>query len=346
VAEFGGQEVKFGSGELIFKEGSPGGDLFFIRSGEVLVFKEKEGMEVELAVLKPGEILGIMTCLTTSPRLANAKAKSDVIATVVRQSNFNKLIDSIPKWVNTVIKDFILRIKTLNHHYSNAVRRVEQLERQTSSVELACRVVEGLATVGEIISFPDDKPRLVNIDAAMVHVGKIINKTSEELEDVFKAFVESGLLKADPKSKKRLADLAVLQRLASFAGYGRSYLLERNQSNSKRIVFGRSEAQGLLAIAEIARVKQLSMVDEVKLSIADIKANIRKLSQKDYDRSLLLKAQEAKLMKVDSESIRFVPHLLGIYLKSQKCIDLLEERDQADKAVEAAIQAQIITENF
>src|SRR5690606_31386035 len=137
----------------------------------------KDGMEVELAVLKAGEILGIMTCLTDSARLASARARTDVSAMVVRQQGFHKLIQSIPKWVNTVIKDFVVRIRTLNHHYSNAVARIEQLERQTSSVELACKIAEGLAQIGELISFPDDKPRLVNIDAAMMHIGRLLHKT-------------------------------------------------------------------------------------------------------------------------------------------------------------------------
>src|SRR5690606_23279887 len=120
---------------------------------------------------------------------------------------------------------------------------------------------------------------------------------------------------------------------------------ERNTAKAKRVVFTRSEAQGLLGVAEIARLKQLSLVDEIKLAIADIKTQMPKVAQKEYDRGLLLKAQDAKLMTVDAEYIKFIPHQLGLYLKSQKAIDLLEAKDAGTRAEKAA-EAQIITEDF
>ena len=52
-----GAQVEFPAGTVIFKEGDPGGDLFFVREGEIEVYKVSSGIDVHLALLKTGEIL-------------------------------------------------------------------------------------------------------------------------------------------------------------------------------------------------------------------------------------------------------------------------------------------------
>jgi CRP-like cAMP-binding protein len=348
LAELAGEIVKFSAGDLLFKEGAPGGDLYFIKEGEITVFKDVEGLEVELAVLKTGEILGIMTCLTKNPRLASARAKTSVEVTLVRQKNFSKLISSIPKWVNTVIKDFILRIKTLDEIYGKTVKRLEELERENSNVELGAKLVEGLAQLGDITTDENSDSRLVNIDTCMIHLAKILNRSGPDLEKIFAAFVESGLLKSDPSSSKRMADLKVLIRLSTFEERAREYLENKNNTGSA-IVFSKEESMQLLGLSEFARKTKLNMVKEVKISTKDYKSNVKLVTSYEYNRSLLLKAQEAKLINIDTggqaESIKFTPIRLGLYLKSINCIKILENMPNVSAAADGA-SVNAVTESF
>ena len=53
--------VNVKAGKLLFKEGDEGGGLYIIRRGRVQVFRERNDLEVQLAELGPGDVLGTMT---------------------------------------------------------------------------------------------------------------------------------------------------------------------------------------------------------------------------------------------------------------------------------------------
>jgi CRP-like cAMP-binding protein len=68
--------VKYGrkvqEGELLFREGDEGNEMFVIRSGAIRVYVEAGGIEKTLAILGAGEFVGEMSLLNGKPRSANA----------------------------------------------------------------------------------------------------------------------------------------------------------------------------------------------------------------------------------------------------------------------------------
>jgi len=71
--------VSYAPGEFICREGEVGRWMFIIASGEVEVLKKAEdGMEVEIALLKPGEVAGIMSLFEEDVRSASLRARSAV----------------------------------------------------------------------------------------------------------------------------------------------------------------------------------------------------------------------------------------------------------------------------
>jgi len=59
-------------GELLLKKGSRSSEMFLIVEGAVRVFIEFHGIEIDLAKLGKGDVLGEMAAITHSPRTANA----------------------------------------------------------------------------------------------------------------------------------------------------------------------------------------------------------------------------------------------------------------------------------
>ncbi|NTS75623.1 cyclic nucleotide-binding domain-containing protein [Catenovulum sp. SM1970] len=79
-------------GKVLFKEGDDGKEMFVIGRGEIVLTREVEGKEVEVAKLVAGDFLGEMAILTESKRTCTAKALTDVSILVYDYERFSKLI--------------------------------------------------------------------------------------------------------------------------------------------------------------------------------------------------------------------------------------------------------------
>lgn len=72
------KERKLEPGEVIFREGDPGDNLYLVLAGEVIVTKQFAGIgEEALAFLERGDIFGEMALIDDQPRSAGAKASDD-----------------------------------------------------------------------------------------------------------------------------------------------------------------------------------------------------------------------------------------------------------------------------
>jgi CRP-like cAMP-binding protein len=68
------REESYRTGDIIFKEGSTGGELYLILDGKVRISRDVSGMgEEALAVLGPGDAFGEMSLIDDFPRSADAR---------------------------------------------------------------------------------------------------------------------------------------------------------------------------------------------------------------------------------------------------------------------------------
>ena len=65
----------FTDGQVVFKQGDPSEKFFIIRSGQVVLTREANGVTKEIAKVGPGEVVGEMGVLQKLPRSATATAK-------------------------------------------------------------------------------------------------------------------------------------------------------------------------------------------------------------------------------------------------------------------------------
>jgi CRP/FNR family cyclic AMP-dependent transcriptional regulator len=125
------QETTFGTGQLLFKQGDKGGDLYFVKSGQVeLTVRSETGETAVVAVLGERSVIGTMSFLEGEARSATAKCLTEVKAVVVKQAVRERLLATIPKWFFVVVKDLSGNLRKLDEKYANLLAENETLKKR------------------------------------------------------------------------------------------------------------------------------------------------------------------------------------------------------------------------
>jgi CRP/FNR family cyclic AMP-dependent transcriptional regulator len=125
------QETTFGTGQLLFKQGDKGGDLYFVKSGQVeLTVRSETGETAVVAVLGERSVIGTMSFLEGEARSATAKCITEVKAVVVKQAVRERLLATIPKWFFVVVKDLSGNLRKLDEKYAGLLAENETLKKR------------------------------------------------------------------------------------------------------------------------------------------------------------------------------------------------------------------------
>jgi rhodanese-related sulfurtransferase len=116
---------------VVFREGDPGESLYIISKGRVRIFRRDEkGMEIDLAVLGPGETFGEMALLSGEPRSADAQVLDEGHLMVLPKDDFDRILRDFPD----TSKAFFKEIRRL------LLRDEERLEVEAMEAYKASRV--------------------------------------------------------------------------------------------------------------------------------------------------------------------------------------------------------------
>jgi CRP/FNR family cyclic AMP-dependent transcriptional regulator len=183
--------VKYGkkahAGEVLFKEGDKGADMFVVRSGSVRVFIRSSGLEKTLAILGPGEFVGEMSLLTGQPRSATAVVQEDADLLVVS---------------GKVLEEMIV------HNTEIALRLIRKLARRLEATDSLVqvllhkdpkqRVIENLKRLATLHGWtPGNK---VVLQADCKAVAEQVGLEFEEVQDVISRLVRAGAMTEDKGS--------------------------------------------------------------------------------------------------------------------------------------------------
>jgi CRP/FNR family cyclic AMP-dependent transcriptional regulator len=151
----------YGDGDLIFKEGDEGREMFIVQAGEVIVTKQTRRGEMELATLRKGDFVGEMSLLESLPRSATAKARGETRLLAIHPGGFLLKIRRDPTFAFEMLQNLSKRIRVTNdkltdllnqdHVSADAIRTIingteyteESKERETQKSETS--VKEALA---------------------------------------------------------------------------------------------------------------------------------------------------------------------------------------------------------
>jgi small-conductance mechanosensitive channel len=100
---------KFGSGEVIVREGDNGNSLYIIRSGTVEILAAKDGKQVHMRDLTRPAFFGEMALMTGEPRTATIRARTDAELLELSRDGFTELFKAHPATASQIGEVIALR---------------------------------------------------------------------------------------------------------------------------------------------------------------------------------------------------------------------------------------------
>lgn len=101
---------EFPAGEVLFREGDIGAEMFVIQAGKVRVTKRVAGGEFSIAVLGRGEFLGEMAILNNKPRTATATVVDDATCLVIDAKTLESMIAKNSEIAMRLVKKLAARL--------------------------------------------------------------------------------------------------------------------------------------------------------------------------------------------------------------------------------------------
>jgi len=102
------------AGEVLFRDGEPGGEMYVIQSGRVRITKTVRDIEKTLAVLGAGEFFGEMAILNDKPRSATAVVEEDARLLVIDSRTFEAMVTGNTEIALRIIRKLARRLDAAN----------------------------------------------------------------------------------------------------------------------------------------------------------------------------------------------------------------------------------------
>jgi cyclic nucleotide-binding protein/HEAT repeat protein len=101
-------------GELVFREGDVGSELYVVLEGELRVHLDAGGREVTLARFGPNSVVGEMSVFDQQPRSASAEATMDTTLRVLRKDRLQVIVHEHPEVLLEFVKNLSQRIRQMD----------------------------------------------------------------------------------------------------------------------------------------------------------------------------------------------------------------------------------------
>ena len=114
------------TGDVLFREGDGGEEMYIIRSGKVAIKKRvKDGSEAVLATLGKGDFFGEMSILERLPRAATAEVVEEGDLIVIGGETFGDMVKSNPEIGVRMLRKYSLRLRETTKQIEDLAARAE-----------------------------------------------------------------------------------------------------------------------------------------------------------------------------------------------------------------------------
>ena len=180
---------RFGKNEIILYQFDPGDSLYIISRGKVkVVLFSKDGKEVLLSNLGPGEFFGEMSLLDGLPRSASVVALEDSEVLVLNRKDFLELIRNLP--------EIALRILT---EMSKRLRSADQKIGSLILMDVYGRVARVLVELAEKEGKRVNDDIVIETKLRQQDIANMVGASRETVSRVLKDFVQNGFITIDGK---------------------------------------------------------------------------------------------------------------------------------------------------
>src|SRR5258708_10605651 len=205
---------EFKKGDVLFREGEPGKEMYVIQAGKVNITKTVRETEKILATLGAGEFLGEMAILNNKPRSAGAVVAEDAKLLVIDPKTFEAMIRG-----NVEIE--VRLIKKLSHRLQEADEQIENLLLRDPNSRVVHHLLQAAIKRGK--DTPQGKLVTVNLNELHGRMGLTLEEVQEAINKTAKAriiaVVPEGVVVPDTgKMQKYLDFLELKERFGDYTG--------------------------------------------------------------------------------------------------------------------------------
>src|SRR5262245_51875863 len=118
--------VRRKDGEALFQEGDLGSEMYVVQTGMVRLFRLRDGMKQELAVMEKGDFFGELAVLEGLPRTTHAEAIGDVEVIEINSATFDRMI-------RANIEIAVRMLRKLSNRLQEANSRLESMTQTSAS---------------------------------------------------------------------------------------------------------------------------------------------------------------------------------------------------------------------
>jgi CRP-like cAMP-binding protein len=119
---------KYKAGEIIFRQGDPASELYFIINGSVQVFREADSETKSIAELKSGDTFGEIALISDQVRTATVQALTDVETCTIHKSEFEHLMRQSPELKDlssTMVKERLYDLEVKDGTFASEAKKWE-----------------------------------------------------------------------------------------------------------------------------------------------------------------------------------------------------------------------------
>jgi CRP/FNR family cyclic AMP-dependent transcriptional regulator len=128
---------KYAAGDVIFREGDQGREVFILQEGRVRVLKRVRLVERSLQILKPGDLFGEGALLPGTPRTSSAVALSDVVVLALDPETFGALLQGSAAVAMRLVQQLVRRLRDAEDQIENMMLRDNQSKVVNALLKLA-----------------------------------------------------------------------------------------------------------------------------------------------------------------------------------------------------------------
>jgi CRP-like cAMP-binding protein len=173
-------EFQVPKGELIFRQGDPGDEMFVVERGKIRLTIGSEGHEKEVMVAGPGQFFGELSLLGNAPRSATATAVEDSVLLAIGRDVFNMMVQDDLSIVYRMMSIQGQRLSRTNQpieqltHRMGEVRVITHMLRELRQTTSFPAVLEGAALVAAV-GLSKDAVEATLVDLAKRGLGQVNN---------------------------------------------------------------------------------------------------------------------------------------------------------------------------
>jgi CRP-like cAMP-binding protein len=121
------QEKKVAAGEVVFREGDLGDEMYLVRSGQVSLHQELHDGPALIETVGAGGYFGEMAIIDDLPRTATATAEFGASLLVLHKNDFRTAVQDYPDIAFEIFREFTRRLRRADERYRDLLMEARRL---------------------------------------------------------------------------------------------------------------------------------------------------------------------------------------------------------------------------